>query len=81
VLSKVPGLESFAVTESRQRALQLDGALTALEAEHPRAAHVVGLHLFAGLPLASVGEVLGVARRIVDRDWRYARAFLISHLD
>jgi RNA polymerase sigma factor (TIGR02999 family) len=67
--------------ESLQRALQLDGALTALEAEHPRAARVVELHLFAGLPLASVGEVLGVVRRTVDRDWRYARAFLISHLD
>ena len=66
---------------SVQRALQLDAALTALEREHPRAAQVVELHLFAGLSLASVAEVLGVVRRTIDRDWRFARAFLLTHLE
>jgi RNA polymerase sigma factor (TIGR02999 family) len=59
-----------------QLALQLDDALTALEREDPRAAQVVELHYFAGLDLQQVSETLGVARRTVDRDWRYARAFL-----
>jgi RNA polymerase sigma factor (TIGR02999 family) len=62
-------------------ALQLDEALTALEKEDARAAQVVELHYFAGLNMAQIGEVLGVVRRTVDRDWRYARAFLASRAD
>jgi len=59
-------------------ALLLDDALTALERDDPRAAQVVELHYFAGLDMHQVAESLGVARRTVDRDWRYARAFLGS---
>lgn len=61
-----------------QLALQLDYVLTALEREDPRAARVVELHYFAGLDLRQVAELLGLGRRTVDRDWRYARAFLGS---
>ena len=57
-------------------ALQLDDALTALERDDQRAARVVELHYFAGLDLQQVSDALGVARRTIDRDWRYARAFL-----
>lgn len=64
-----------------QLALQLDAALIALEQEDPRAARVVELHYFAGLDLQQVGEALGIARRTVDRDWRYARAFLAARAD
>ena len=59
-------------------ALQLDAALRELEREDPRAAKVVELHYFAGLPLERVGELLGLARRTVDRDWAFARALLES---
>jgi RNA polymerase sigma factor (TIGR02999 family) len=62
-------------------ALQLDEALKALEKDDARAAHVVELHYFAGLSLEYVAELLGVARRTVDRDWRYARAFLAARTD
>lgn len=61
-----------------QLALQLDAALAALEREDARAAQVVELHYFAGLDLQQVADTLGVARRTVDRDWRYARAFLAA---
>jgi len=60
-------------------ALQLDAALKALERADPRAAKVVELHFFSGLPLAQVAQTLGVVRRTVDRDWRYARAYLLAH--
>ncbi|HET6546522.1 MAG TPA: ECF-type sigma factor [Rhodanobacteraceae bacterium] len=63
-----------------QQALQLDAALDALAAEDERAARVVELHYFAGLSLERVAELLGVVRRTVDRDWRYARAFLLAHM-
>lgn len=57
-------------------ALQLDQALGALERDDARAAQVVELHFFAGLELQQIADLLGVARRTIDRDWRYARAFL-----
>ncbi|MEO6688509.1 MAG: ECF-type sigma factor, partial [Dokdonella sp.] len=59
-------------------ALELDDALKALEREDPRAAQVVELHYFAGLDLQQVADSLGVGRRTIDRDWRYARAFLAA---
>lgn len=62
--------------DSAGQALALDAALDALEQTDPRAAHVVELHYFAGLSLRQVGETLGLARRTIDRDWRFARAFI-----
>jgi RNA polymerase sigma factor (TIGR02999 family) len=67
-------------SSSPHLALQLDAALRDLEEEYPRAAQVVELHYFAGLPLARVGELLGIARRTTDRDWSFARAYLESRL-
>jgi len=62
-------------------ALQLDAALNALEQDSARAAQVVELHYFAGLPLERVAELTSTSRRTVDRDWRYARAFLSTHME
>jgi len=61
-------------------ALQLDAALDALEQDNSRVAKVVELHYFAGLSLEAVAGLLGVVRRTIDRDWRYARAFIGSHM-
>lgn len=68
------------VAKSPVLALQLDAALRQLEREDPRAAKVVELHYFAGLPLDKVGELLGIARRTADRDWAFARAFLEANM-
>jgi RNA polymerase sigma factor (TIGR02999 family) len=61
-------------------ALELDAALSALQTDAPRAAQVVELHYFAGLPLPRVAEVTGLSPRTIDRDWVYARAFLQTHV-
>ncbi len=61
-------------------ALELDAALNHLAQEDERAAKVVELHFFAGLPLETIAELFGFSRRTVDRDWRFARAFLSSHM-
>jgi DNA-directed RNA polymerase specialized sigma24 family protein len=42
---------------------------------------VVELRWFAGLSPEQVAELLGLTRRTIDRDWRYARAFLLSALE
>jgi RNA polymerase sigma factor (TIGR02999 family) len=71
-----PGADVVAVDPAL--ALTLDAALRALEADDERAARVVELHFFAGLPLADIATLLQVGSRTIDRDWRYARAFLAA---
>jgi RNA polymerase sigma factor (TIGR02999 family) len=74
--------ESTAAPEllSPNQALGIDSALKLLELEDPRAAKVVELHFFAGLTLAEIAQQLELTTRTIDRDWRYARAFLHTAL-
>jgi RNA polymerase sigma factor (TIGR02999 family) len=64
------------VLESAESAIALDEALGRLAAIDARAAHVVELRYFAGLTLEQIATTLGVVRRTIDRDWRFACAFL-----
>lgn len=66
--------------ESANEALALEEALQALECSHARAARMIELRYFAGLPVERVAELLEVDRRTVHRDWRFARAFLNERL-
>ena len=75
-----PTARTAATAVSPIAALQLDAALTSLERTDARAARVVELHFFSGLPLQHVASMLGVTRRTIDRDWRYARAYLLAHV-
>jgi len=65
-----------AADTTAEHALELDEALKKLERDDPRAAQLVALHYFAGLPLPRIAEILGVTERTLSRDWRFARAFL-----
>jgi DNA-directed RNA polymerase specialized sigma24 family protein len=67
--------------ESAELALALDEALSRLERTDARAARVVELRYFAGLSPDQIAGILKLARRTVDRDWRYARAFLHATLE
>jgi len=60
--------------------LALDEALSKLEKADPRAARVVELRFFGGLTEDEVAEVVGVSAITVKRDWKAARAWLISRL-
>jgi RNA polymerase sigma factor (sigma-70 family) len=66
--------------ESANEALSLEESLQALERRNARAARVIELRYFAGLPVEQVAELLEVDRRTVHRDWRFARAFLNARL-
>jgi RNA polymerase sigma-70 factor (ECF subfamily) len=59
----------------------LEEALVRLGRQDERAARVVELRFFAGLPEPAVAEVLGVSERTVRNDWRMARAWLRCALD
>jgi len=56
--------------------LALDQALARLAEHEPRCSDVLHLTYFAGLEQARIGEVLGVSLRTVERDLRFARAWL-----
>jgi RNA polymerase sigma factor (TIGR02999 family) len=68
------------VISSAEQAVALDEALEHLAKSDARAAQVVELRYFAGLSLEQVAEMLGLTRRTIDRDWRFARAFLHDQL-
>ena len=73
------GSEPLAITSAEQ-ALALDEALERLAQTDARAAQVVELRYFAGLSLEQVAETLELTRRTIDRDWRFARAYLHDQL-
>lgn len=60
--------------------VELDDLLEQLAAADARAAEVVELRFFAGLSREEVAARLGVTVRTVQRDWEFARAWLLGEL-
>ena len=67
--------------DTAEQALALDTALDRLAGTDERAAKVVELRYFAGLTLEQIAELFEIKRRTVDRDWRFARAFLRTEIE
>jgi len=61
---------------SAEQTLLMEDALADLARADPRAAQIVELRYFAGLPMEQVADTLGLSRSSVVRDWRFARSFL-----
>lgn len=60
--------------------LSVEEALQEFEARYPRKARVVTMAFYGGLSTAEIAEVLGVSTRTVEREWRFARAWLNQRL-
>jgi RNA polymerase sigma factor (TIGR02999 family) len=60
--------------------LALDRALDRLAQVDERKARVVELRYLVGLDIAETAQVLGVSEPTVERDWRFARAYLFEQL-
>ena len=60
--------------------LALNMALEKLEAEHPEPARLVNLRYFAGLNEKEAAAALDVSRATVQRQWRFAKAWLLNEL-
>jgi DNA-directed RNA polymerase specialized sigma24 family protein len=74
-------IESCAVLEPlADNVLAVHEALGELEKEDPLKAQIVLLRYFSGLTTAETAEVLGLAERRLDRQWRYIRAWLLKRL-
>lgn len=74
------GADHEVALDSAEQAMSLDQTLDRLEQVDARAAQVVELVYFAGLSHAQTAEMLGLTARTIDRDWRFARAFLKAEL-
>ncbi len=61
--------------------LDLDAALIRLETVDADAALLVKLRLYAGMTLIEAAEAMNVSRRTADRDWAFARAWLLETLN
>jgi len=60
--------------------LDLHEALEQLEQDDPRAARIVELRFFGDLSMAAIAEHLDTSLRTVEREWRFARAWLVQQL-
>lgn len=60
--------------------LSLDEALARLEVENELQAQVVMLRFFTGLTMREIAEMLGLTEKRVEREWRFARAWLQRRL-
>ena len=63
------------------KVLALDEALTKLANEYPRHAEVVELRFFGGLSVEETAAALQVSPPTIVRDWKFARAWLMSRID
>lgn len=60
--------------------LELDLALGRLELRDSRKAEVVSLRYFAGLTVDETAAAMGVSPRLVNKEWTFARAWLMREL-
>jgi len=68
------------IQEPELNMLDLNEALGKLQAQDPRAAETVKLRFFAGLTRQQAADTLGVSLRSLDRDWEYAKSWLLLEL-
>lgn len=69
-------VEPFLGDQESMEMVELDQALTRLEAFQPRAAKVFELRAFGGLRVDEIAALLSVSTKTVGRDWTAARAWL-----
>lgn len=60
--------------------LALDESIERLALQDPRKAELVKLKYFAGLSHQEAAKILGISRATADRDWAYAKVWLLSEM-
>jgi RNA polymerase sigma factor (TIGR02999 family) len=64
-----------------EKILMIDEALEQLQAEDPEKARLVTLKFFGGLTNQEVAEHLKIGERTVEREWSFAKAWLIRTIN
>ncbi len=72
--------DALAADDAPQALLDINEALTRVEAIDPRLARVVEYRFFGGLSEEEIAQALGVTVRTVQRDWAKARMLLRREL-
>ncbi len=67
---------AVAMDTPAEEMLVLHDAMERLEHEHPWEHRIVTLRFFAGLTMEETARALGSSLRTVERDWRFAQAWL-----
>jgi RNA polymerase sigma factor (TIGR02999 family) len=70
----------LAETTPDNKILLVDEALAQLKAEDPELERIVVMKFFGGLSNEEVAESLGLAKRTLDRQWAYAKAWLFRRI-
>lgn len=78
--NKPLGLILTVASEPDRNVMELNDALTEMEAVHPEAAKIVELRYFGGLTLEDVADAQGVTVHSVRRDLTFAKAWLARRL-
>jgi RNA polymerase sigma factor (TIGR02999 family) len=76
---ELEGLELASASPDEQ-VLLLDDALAKLQAEDPQKARIVVMKFFGGMTTAEIAELLGVTERTVERQWAFAKAWLLREI-
>jgi RNA polymerase sigma factor (TIGR02999 family) len=71
----------LAAEQDSDEILALEEAIRRFELAEPRAAEVVKLRFFAGLSVEETAEATGLSVRTVNREWKFARAWLYNALE
>lgn len=77
---EIASVADLAHEETVCDALEIDAAIDALRLEDPRAASIVQLRFYTGLSIDETAAALGIAPSTVDREWRYARSWLLRRV-
>jgi RNA polymerase sigma-70 factor (ECF subfamily) len=72
--------ELIVIPERAEELVALDEAMKALNELYPRRSKVVELRYFGGLNNKEASAVLKVSEATIERDWRFARAWLYREL-
>ena len=70
----------LAETTPDDKILLVDEALAQLKAEDPELERIVVMKFFGGLSNEEIAESLGLAKRTLDRQWAYAKAWLFRRI-
>ena len=70
-----------ALDEKAEDVAALEEALKKLEAVDARKGRIVELRFFGGLSDAEISRLLGVSTRTVEREWRFAKAWLRREIE
>ncbi len=67
-------------SQNRVNLIELDEALSRLQAMSPRQFQIVEMRFFGGFEMAEIAELLDVSLSTVEKDWRVAKAWLAGQL-